>query len=244
MNKYYGIIISLIAGLSTVIGYFSIYIKGNKEKIIASFLSFSSGVMLMISCIDLLPSSINYFNFKTNLILSFVYSFLFFFIGFIFSFVIDKRKLEKDELYKTGIMSMIGIIVHNIPEGIATYVLSVVDIKLGILFGITIIMHNIPEGIAISIPIYYSTKSKIKTLFYVLIAGFSETLGAVISSIFLSKYVSITMIGGLYSFISGLMIHISVFVLHKTSKKYDKNVKNFTLLGILLVLIIEIILKI
>ena len=33
MNKYLGIIISLIAGLSTIIGYFSIYIKGDKSKI-------------------------------------------------------------------------------------------------------------------------------------------------------------------------------------------------------------------
>ena len=68
MNKYNGIIISLIAGLSTLLGYFSVYIKGNKEKIIGNSLSFSAGVMIMLSIIDLLPSSIDNFSYNHNLL--------------------------------------------------------------------------------------------------------------------------------------------------------------------------------
>jgi len=244
MNKYLGIIISLIAGLSTIIGYFSIYIKGEKNKIISSFLAFSAGVMIALSVIDLLPSSLEYLNESNNIYISIFYSAIFFSIGMFTSLLIDKINNKKEGLYKTGIISMIGIILHNIPEGIATYVLSTIDIRLGILLGVAIILHNIPEGIGIAIPIFYSTKSKTKTLLYVIIAGLSEPFGAVISLLFLSKYINIITLAFIYSLIAGLMIYIGYFELYKTSRKYNKNVKNFTFLGAIFILILEIILKI
>jgi len=243
MNKYFGLIISLVAGLSTIIGYFSIYIKGNKNKIISSFLAFSSGVMITLSIIDLLPSSIEYLNEIKNIYISIFYSFILFIIGIILSCIIDKLNKEKEGLYKTGIISMIGIILHNIPEGIATYVLSTIDIKLGILLSIAIILHNIPEGIGIAIPIYYSTKSKKKSLLYTIISGLSEPFGALLSFLFLSKYINITVMGMLYSLIAGLMIYIGYFELFRTSKRYTHNTNNYLLLGSLFILIIEIILK-
>lgn len=242
MNKYFGLIISLVAGLSTIIGYFSIYIKGNKNKIISLFLAFSSGVMITLSIIDLLPSSIEYLSDTKSIYVSIFYSFILFIVGIILSSIIDK--LNKEEgLYKTGIISMIGIILHNIPEGIATYILSTIDIKLGLLLAIAIILHNIPEGVGISIPIYYSTKSKKKALLYTIISGLSEPFGALLSFLFLSKYINITIIGLLYSLIAGLMIYIGYFELFKTSKKYNNNTNNYLLLGSLFILIIEIILK-
>ena len=109
--------------------------------------------------------------------------------------------------------------------------------------GVAIILHNIPEGVGISIPIYYSTKSKKKALLYTVISGFSEPFGAFISFLFLSKYINITINGLLYSLIAGLMIYIGYFELYKASKKYNKNTNNYLLLGSIFILIIEIILK-
>lgn len=243
MNKYNGIIVSLIAGLSTLLGFFSIYIKGDKNKIIAKSLSFAGGVMIMLSIIDLIPSSIDNLREKSNLSMAIIYSFIFFMVGFIVSHLMEYFVHKKEGLYKTGIISMIGIVVHNIPEGIATYVLSSIDIKLGILLAIAIIMHNIPEGIGISIPIYYGTKDKKKAFTYTLISGISEPLGAILSMLFLHKYINNTIIGILYAVIAGLMVYIGYFELIKISKNYDKYVNNFTLLGALFILIVEIILK-
>ena len=62
MNKILlSFILTSIAGLSTILGYFIIYIKGNKNKIITLTLAFASGVMLTISVTDLIPSSFTYF---------------------------------------------------------------------------------------------------------------------------------------------------------------------------------------
>lgn len=239
MNKYYGIIVSSIAGISTLVGYLFIYIKADKNKVISKSLSFASGVMLTLSLVDLIPTSINYLKMDNR---SLLYTLLFFFIGIILCLIINTKIKDNDVLYKTGIISMIGIMIHNIPEGIVTYILSTVDMKLGLIFAIAIILHNIPEGISISVPIYYSKKSKKKAFLYTMISGLSEPLGALLSMIFLYKYISNFLIAILFSLIAGLMSYISIFELMKTSFKYDKN-KIYILYGSFFILIVEILLK-
>lgn len=242
MNKLYGLIVSFIAGISTLIGYFSIYIKGDKKKIISISLSFAGGVMITLSLIDLLPSGIN--NIKTtNNITTLIYTIMLFFTGFFICHFINKINKEEDELYKTGIISMIGIIIHNIPEGIATYALSSMDLRLGIVLAIAIIFHNIPEGIGIAVPIYYSTKNKKKAFIYTFVSGISELFGALITMLFLSKYITEKTIGMLYLIISGLMIYIGYNKLIKTSKMYKHNII-YSIIGSLFIIIVEIILKI
>ena len=243
MNKYNGLIISLIAGMSTIIGFFSIYINGDKGKIISRTLSFAGGVMIMLSIIDLIPSSISSLKETYSYFMTIFYCLIFFVVGFIVSHFIQNIVNEQDELSKTGIISMIGIILHNIPEGIATYVLSSINLKFGIILAIAIIMHNIPEGVGISIPIYYGTGSKKKALVYTLISGISEPVGAVISMLFLYKHINISLMGEIYSVIAGIMVYIGYFELIKISKQHGENVKLFTLLGALFILIVEIILK-
>lgn len=240
MNKYYGIIVSSIAGISTLVGYLFIYIKADKNKVISKSLSFASGVMLTLSLVDLIPTSINYLKMDNR---SLLYAVLFFFVGIILCLIINTKIKDNDVLYKTGILSMIGIMIHNIPEGIVTYILSTVDMKLGLIFAIAIILHNIPEGISISVPIYYSRKSKKKAFLYTMISGLSEPLGALLSMIFLYKYISNFLIAILFSLIAGLMSYISIFELMKTSFKYDKN-KIYILYGSFFILIVEILLKI
>lgn len=243
MDKYNGIVVSLIAGLSTIIGFFSIYIKGSKNKIIGRSLSFAGGVMIMLSIIDLIPSSITNLEEQSNYILAVIHSFIFFIVGFVIIYIIQNNVQEKEGLYKTGIISMIGIMVHNIPEGIATYVLSTIDLKLGILLAVAVIMHNIPEGIGIAIPVYYGTHDKKKAFIYTLVSGLSELIGAVVSFIFLYKFINNTIMGILYAIISGLMIYIGYFELIKNSKKYENDINTYIMLGMLFILIVEIILK-
>lgn len=243
MNKYNGLIISLIAGMSTIIGFFSIYIKGEKGKIISRALSFAGGVMVMLSIIDLIPSSISSLKENYSYFMTIFYCLIFFAVGFIVSHFIQNIVKEQDELSKTGIISMIGIILHNIPEGMATYMLSSINLKLGIILSIAIVMHNIPEGIGISIPIYCGTGNKKKAFIYTLISGISEPVGAIISMLFLYKFINITIMGVIYAVIAGIMVYIGYFELIKISKQYGENVKLFTLLGALFILIVEIILK-
>lgn len=241
MNKYYGLIISLIAGLSTLIGYFFIYLRGNKDKIISIFMPFTSSIMITLSIIDLIPIGIHNLYIFSNLI-KLLICIMFFFIGFFLTHIIRKKYNTDNSLYKTGIMSMIAIIIHNIPEGIATYALSSIDFKLGLLFSIAIIFHNIPEGITIAIPIYYSTNNKFKAFIYTFISGISEFIGALITMFFLYKYITNTILGILFCTISGIMIYIGFELI-----EINKNTKNnhiYFVIGSLFILLVELLLKI
>lgn len=218
-----GIIISLLAGLSTMLGVIPIFLKVKDiDKLIVISLSFSSGVLLFISIFDLFPESINLFNFSHEKYVSIMLFIIMFFIGIYLTKLINDNSYEGNNLYKIGLVSMIAIIMHNIPEGILTFFMTNINQKLGITMGLAIAMHNIPEGITISLPIYYSTNNKLKAIKYTFISSISEPLGAIISSLFFKGSINYTILGLLFSLVSGIMIYISIFELLKESFKYKK----------------------
>ena len=118
-------LLTTLAGLSTMIGVIPVFIKLKSEnKIIAGSLAFASGVMLCVSITDLIPESIAMLNNYFNGFLVVILSFLFVVLGIIISSLIDKYlpTTNKENLYRVGIISMLAIILHNIPEGCSCYV--------------------------------------------------------------------------------------------------------------------------
>ena len=222
----YPLILTSLAGLTTLIGIIPIFVKiKNKDKIIAASCSFASGVMICISVFDLIPESFSYLYTKFNGLFVVILSFLFIMIGIIISMILDyyiDKFNDGNSLFKIGILSMLAIILHNIPEGVVTFIVSNRNIMLGVSICIAIALHNIPEGISIAIPIYYSSKSRFKAIFYTFLAGLSEPLGAILTGLFLFKYVNDIILGLLFSFIAGIMIQISSGKLLPTGKDYDK----------------------
>lgn len=210
-----------------MVGYLFVYFKDHTNRVLVGSLGFASGVMLLISIYDLIPASFSLINDTYYIIPSFLLVALFVVIGVIFSMMIDKYLPDNDTyqnkgLYRVGIISMIAIVLHNIPEGIATFLTSNHNLSLGITLAIALALHNIPEGISVAIPIYYSTGSKKKAFIYTLVSGMSEFLGAIIASIFFSWLSSDLFMGCLYSIIAGIMIHISIYELLPASFKFNK----------------------
>ena len=223
----YPFILTLIAGLTTMLGTIPIFIKiKDQNKIISSSCAFASGVMICISIIDLIPEGIKYLNNKYSSLIVIILSFSFLMLGVILSMILDKtidKVSNQNNLFKVGILSMIAIILHNIPEGIITFIVSNKNLMLGVSICIAIAMHNIPEGISIAIPIYYSTKSKFKALGYTLISSLSELLGAFITYLILGRFINDTILGLILSFTAGIMIQISYNKLLPTGNSYNKN---------------------
>ena len=225
-NSMYAFLLSTIAGISTLIGYLFIYIKKDRVGVISKALGFASGIMITISIIDLIPNSFLLLIKSYNNIYTLFFVLIGLFSGIFISSIIDKKIEKKSKnglkLYKLGIISMFVIILHNIPEGIVTFITSSNNTKLGLTLTIAIALHNIPEGISISIPIYYSTNSKLKSFIYTFISGMSEPLGAVIAYLVLSKYINNLFLGIIYSFIAGMMINIGINELYKEGVNYNK----------------------
>lgn len=249
----YAFILSTLAGLSTLIGTIPIFFKlKNENNIILMALSFASGVMICVSLTDLIPES---FNLLTSIFKGFpalLFLLIFISLGVIISMLIDKflpsenSNTSNKKLYRLGLVSMLAIIMHNIPEGIATFLSSSTDKSLGLSLALAISFHNIPEGISIAIPIYFSTKSKLKAFLYTLISGLSEPVGAVFAYFFLASIINNFMMSIILSLIAGIMIHISIYELLEESLSYKKRRLTFIFfsIGFLFMLISKLVFEI
>jgi len=245
-NVLFAFLLTILAGFSTMIGATLIFIKRKDySKIILSSLSFAAGVMITVSIIDLIPESIILLRDNLSIINTIFISFLGIILGVVISMLIDYYLPDKPisgtkdkSLFKVGIISMIAIILHNIPEGIATFTATNSDVSLGISLAIAIAMHNIPEGISISVPIYYSTGSRGKALLYTFISALSEPFGAIITFLFLKNFMNDLILGILFSVIAGIMMQIAFCELIPTARKYNDNkyLICFFVLGVLFML--------
>lgn len=245
-STLYTFILSFIAGMSTLLGAFIIYFDNKKSsKIITGSLSFAAGIMITVSITDLLPNSYNMILNSNNFFSKFILMLIFMVIGIIISMLIDKYlpsytyDKKENKLYKIGIISMIAIILHNLPEGIATFITSTNNLKLGISLTIAIALHNIPEGISIALPIYHSTNDKKKALLYAFISGFSEIIGSILAYLFLEPYINNNIMAALYAVIAGIMVHISFYELIPVAYKEStlKVVLKYFLLGMIVMLL-------
>lgn len=231
----YSFLLTFIAGFSTMIGTILIFFKEKTNRVVVASLSFASGVMLTVSILDLIPEAITLLNYKS--IIEILIITVFMVLGALLTRKIDKCMPEVDNnskkgLYRVGIISMFAIIMHNIPEGIATFMTTSTNLSLGLSLTIAIALHNIPEGISIAVPIYYSTGNRKKALFYTLVSAISEPFGALLAFLFLKPFMNNLVMGLLMAMIAGIMSYISFFELLPKSLSY----KNKSLSYIFLVI--------
>lgn len=211
MNIWIPILISSIAGLSTLLGNLLLFINVKyKDKLISFCMGLSFIVMFLISIFELIPEGIRLVIDDYNNIFIFFYCLLLMLVGYFFVIFIDRRIDSDSSLYKIGILSMISLLIHNIPEGIICALSSYNDIDIGLMMSFMIMIHNIPEGICISLPIYYVTGSRGRALLYTVISSLGEILGSIITMLFLYKYITNDIMSIIYIITGGIMITLSV----------------------------------
>ena len=216
-NSLFPLLLSTIAGLSTVLGAIIIFFtKSRNEKFLTFALGFSAGVMIAVSFTDLFPTA---------------QTILFMLIGAIMAYLIDLLIPEGNsnkiaqydnnfDIFRVGLVSTIALMIHNFPEGIATFVSGYQDTTLGITVTLAIALHNIPEGIAIAMPIYFASKSRAKALKYSFISGMAEPFGALIAFICLKPFINDLILGIIFAVVCGIMLYISFAELIPSSQKY------------------------
>lgn len=242
-NIAVALILSTTAGLSTLIGGLVVYMKiKDKTRFIAFSLSFSLSVMLCLSVFELIPESSMTLVNKYGIITSILISLIVFLLGKYSVTIINKKITllqNNNNLYRVGVLSMIALMLHNFPEGIATFMASYNSLSAGISLCIAIMLHNIPEGISISVPIYYATGSKKRGVLYSFISGLSEPLGAILAFIVLKNFINDITISIVLIFVAGIMITLAINEMLPEVNKYNKKKESIIgmISGLILVLI-------
>jgi len=228
-------LLTTLAGLSAGIGGLIVFfIKKPKLSYLSPLLGFAAGVMIYVSMVELLLESIEAIGFPlANLA---------FFIGILFMFLLDKlvphlhidtepEPFHEDKistfdeetetkLRKAGVLTAIGIALHNFPEGMAVFTVSLLDVSVGVSVALAIAAHNIPEGIAVAVPIFYSTKSRAKGFGYSLLSGLAEPAGALIGFLILYPFLTEGVLNATLAFVGGIMVFISFDELLPISREY------------------------
>ena len=231
------ILLSILAGGATNLGiFFTFFKKDRVREVISISLSFAMGVMSLISLKELVPEPISYF--LGNLNIAIALSLIFLIPVMALTIVkVSKINIKKgSNLYKIGILNMLTLLLHNIPEGIIVFTSSVANQKLGFKIALSIAAHNLPEGICIATPIYYSTGNRKKAFFYTFISGIAEPLGAIITWWFLKTFISILFLNVILYFVGCLMLTIVFWEILPEVLSYDR--RFYMLIGLFLSLFI------
>lgn len=225
------LIMSFLAGMSTMIGALIIFItKKKSEKLVTISLGFAGGVMISVSFTDLLPNAVilleKYGGYKFGVISQVIFLIL----GVIMASLLDKfvpheSQPETDEkkhenLFKVGFVSTMAIGLHNFPEGIATFMAGYDNLGLGLSIAVAIAMHNIPEGISVAMPIYFATDDRKRAIKYTFFSGIAEPIGAFLAFLVLKPYINDLTLGIIFAMISGIMLYIAIEELLPSSKQY------------------------
>jgi ZIP family zinc transporter len=131
---------------------------------------------------------------------------------------------RQNTLYRTGIAVALALVIHNFPEGIATFTSAMSSgLSVAIPITIAIAIHNIPEGIAVSVPIYHATGNRRKAFWMSFLSGLAEPVGALIAYLFLMPFWSPLVNGIVLAAVAGIMVYISLDELLPSAEKYGEH---------------------
>ena len=230
-NTLHALLLSTLAGFSTMIGTVIIFISPKKnERLLSISLGLAGGVMISVSFMELLPEALGHFSNITNQYLATILMVITLIFGVVFASLLDKliphneendtHEMKHENLFRVGIVSALAIMIHNFPEGIATFMASYESSDLGMAIAIAIAFHNIPEGLTVALPMYISTGSRKKALFTTFISSLAEPIGALLAFLVLRPYINDLSLGIIFGMISGIMLYIALEELLPSSRDY------------------------
>lgn len=238
------LLLSLIAGSATGIGGIIVVLRGTiSDRFIASSMGFASGVMLLISFLNLFAEALDLTSYL-NVSIAFA-------IGSITMIIVDtvlphlelgKREhgIINSKQLQSGVLILIGITIHNIPEGVIISAGYSHLPQLGILIAVAVFFHNVPEGIATAIPLISAGTRKRDVILATVISGFAEPLGALLGGTLLGN-ASDEMIGIALAFAAGVMTYITadelIPIAHEHGHKHAVSIG--ILLGMIFVMVLN-----
>lgn len=209
------LLIIFISFLGPAIGSFLGVFKKYNEKQIGYMLSFAAGVMVYVSLFNLVPESL----IKNTVALAGVGIM----VGMVFMHLMNLlvphyhhskggELNKKEKIKRLAMFVLIGIFIHNLPEGIAIGVGALSDLKFSFVIAMAIAFHDIPEAICIAAPLYYANGNKIKSFFVTAITVIPTIVGFLVTYYFFNN-MSDKLLGFIISFTAGIMLYMSFFEL-------------------------------
>jgi zinc transporter, ZIP family len=214
-------LLTLGAGLASVIGAALIFVKGaNRPGFLGFALGASAGAMIFISLVEIVPKSFEGIETLMDPRSAAVFGMVAFLFGMGGIALVDRAlpqqafsadfNRNRVALKRTGIMVAVAVAVHNLPEGLGTFLIAYQDVAVGAVFALAIALHNIPEGVAIAVPLKIATGKRGYAFGAAALAGLAEPIGGLIGFLILRPYLNEGVLGFVLAAIAGLMTYIAI----------------------------------
>ncbi len=208
---------SILAGLGTVIGALLIFAKKNwSSKSLAFYLGLASGVMAAVVVFDILPSAFLFSGFLK------VFAGVLLGVSLMASgdLTLFRKTSGTQTLYGLGYLIMLGIAMHDLPEGMAIALGEEMKSRTGMVIALGIGIHNIPEGMAIAAPLIMAGIKKTTIFMQILAVGLITPIGTLLGKCLVSALPFLLPL--LLGMASGIMFYLVLFQLWPQAKLKDR----------------------
>lgn len=227
---------SLSAAMVTSVGIYVIRrFAGWGRKNTIYFICFAAGVLISVSFLHVVPKAFS-MNPRAPFYLFAGYLSLHLFNRFISAFVCDKAS---DVHYEIGLIPMLGIGFHSLIDGFIYSITFTVSIFTGVLTAIGMVLHEFPEGIITYLLLKRGGfKDKTSLWLAFLAAALTTPTGMLVSYPFISR-IDKPVLGALLAFSAGALIYVgATHLLPQAEKEREKYSLLALLAGILVALAI------
>ncbi|MBN2116440.1 MAG: ZIP family metal transporter [Anaerolineales bacterium] len=204
---------------------------------VAYFMSFAAGVLISVSFIHIIPKSFA-MNASAPLYLLVGFLSLHVFNRFLQAYVCQQYGCKDLTL---GLIPMLGVGLHSFLDGIIYSVTFNVSIFTGVLAAIGMILHEFPEGIVTFLLLERGGFNKKKSVWFAfLAAAISTPLGTLVSYPFIERIEEPTL-GILLAFSAGALVYVGASHLLPAVEKENKRYTLLSMMvGILVAMLIVV----
>jgi len=222
-NTFVAVVVaSALACVVTTIGIYVIskYEIWGRQNIVY-FMSFAAGVLVSVSFIHIIPKSFE-MNEHAPIFLLIGFLALYLFNRFLNLYICHEYQCET---FATGIIPMVGIGFHSLLDGVIYSVTFNVSIFTGVLAAIGMVLHEFPEGIVTFLLLERGgVEGRRAALYAFLAAAISTPLGTLVSYPFIDDIAKPTL-GILLAVSAGALVYVGASHLlpevEKENKRYS-----------------------
>jgi ZIP family zinc transporter len=212
-------LLALLSCLTTAIGVALAVALREHTRAIVLGIGFSTGMMILIAAIDLVPQSMVVMGAGSTVASAILGAGLAWAANLVIphTHLFDEPGIMNRRLIKSAYLVAFGLILHDVPEGFAMANAYVASSGHGVLVGIGIALHNIPEELVISIPVMMLRRKG--ALFGVAaLSALAEPLGAIIGLVAVGLAPSLN--AHFMSVAAGVMVFVSIHELIPLARRH------------------------
>jgi ZIP family zinc transporter len=215
------IVLSLLSCLTTCLGVALALRLREHRAAVAVGIGFSVGIMVLISAFELIPEASAALGVRAALASVALGAAALWAVHIVFphTHLFPETGLIDRALVRSAYLVVLGLVLHDVPEGFAMANAYIAAPALGVLVAVAIALHNLPEEFAMAVPAM-QLRSKRLLFGAALLSALAEPLGAILGLVAVG--IAPELNARFLAFAAGAMLFVSIHELVPMARRYRR----------------------